>query len=224
MPLPGKAETYTKIAMTLLSLVVPFAVLILMQSLGELKTGMAHLEAEISQLDQIDDLKERIILLEQGDQVISHAQLSSNEDQYPTVNGDLVSLNFTDSIAGALEHDPRRNATKITVREDGGFFFVVAAQVRRLENYDGGACLTVWLRVNGRDLANSSVKQCFGEGVSWRATAVLVLQAVLELDAGEYVQIMHRSDPEGQIGMVAIEREGVPLVPSAIVSVLAVGS
>ena len=222
---PKKDSTgiYVKVAMSVLTLVLPIGAILGFQSLGSLTAKIETLTSDVRQIDQLDNIKERLITLEQGDRVISHAQLSSSKSQYPTAEGGPLSLDITDSLHGDLEFDPRRDSTRIKVTADGGYFFVVAIQARRLEGYDGTGCLTVWMRVNDDDLQNSSVKSCYAEGTAWRATQVLVLQAALELHTGETVQIRMRSDPNGQIGAVAIQPEGVPLVPSAIFSVLAVG-
>ena len=230
MQLPGKHETYIKVAMTLLSLVVPFAVIILMQSLGEIKTSMSHLESEVQEIDQLDSIKERLISLEAKGQIISHLQLSSTRTIYPTAAGNFLKMDTVDSQGGdAMGFDARRDSTSISMQKDVTLFFVVVPQFRRPPESESEACLLVWLVVNGRDLANSSIKSCLGEGDPWRDTSTATLQAVLPLNKGDKVQVKMRSDPGGGIGAVAITPHTVddlprpPLVPAAIVSAIALG-
>jgi hypothetical protein len=134
-------------------------------------------------------------------------------------------MDSVDGIAGdQLEFDPRRDATSIKIIEDGSYFLIVAPQLRRISEYDGKGCLTMWLVIAGKQLSNSSIKHCFSENEPWQSTAVSVLQAVLLLHKGESVQVKMRSDPGGQVGAVAIDPKGPPLVPAAIVSLIGLGS
>jgi len=211
-------------------LVVPFAVIILMQTLGKLETGMAGLSEKVQEIDQLDAIKERLIRLEQGGNIISHLQLSATQSIYPTARGNFLKMDTVDSRDGnVLEFDARRDATSIRVARDVTVYLVVVPQYRRLENFEGEACLLVWLAVNGEDLANSSIKACQGEGDPWRDTNTATLQAVLPLKKGDHVQVKMRSDPDGSIGAVAILPHIVddlprpPLVPAAIVSAIALG-
>ena len=215
--------TWIKVASTIVTLVVPFAVIILMQTLGKLETGMANLGTKVQEIEQIDDIKERLVRLESADRIISHAQLSSSKSQYPSEDGDLLGMDLVDSIEGSIEFDPRRDATSINILEDGSYLLLVVPQVRRIANFTGEGCLTTWLRINGKDLANSSIKNCITSS-NWRDTLTTTLQTILPMHKGETIQIMMRSHPDGQVGMVAIQPEGVPLVPAVIITLVRVGS
>ena len=215
--------TWVKVASTIVTLVVPFAVIILMQTLGKLETGMQNLGTKVQEIEQIDGIKERLVRLESADRIISHAQLSSGISQYPSAEGTSLKMDIVDSIEGSIEFDPRRDPTKIRILEDGSYLLLIVPQIRRLKNFTGAGCLTTWLRVNGKDLANSSIKNCI-TSESWRDTLTSTLQTILPMHKGETIQEMMRSHPDGQIGMVAIQPDNVPLVPAVIVSLVRVGS
>ena len=85
------------------------------------------------------------------------------------------------------------------------------------------ACVDVWLRINGKDLANSSVRQCWSADTDWEATSVLILQATLPMRENDVVEIMTRSTPAHKAGAVAISTGDIPLIPSVIVAILKVG-
>jgi hypothetical protein len=194
-----------------------------MQTLGKIETEIGHLSSEVKQIEQLDDVKARLIRLEAKGQIMSHAQLSATTSQYPSAEGSFLKMESVDSIDGNLEFDPRRDATSIKILKDGSYFLIVAPQLRRIANFDGKGCLTMWLAVNEQDLANSSIKHCFGESEPWDDTAVSVLQAVLQMHVGETIQVKMRSHPGGQVGAVAIDPGGPPLVPAAIVSLFELG-
>jgi hypothetical protein len=195
-----------------------------MQSLGEIKTGMSHLESEVQQIDQLDEIKERVITLEANKRIMSHAQLTSTQTQYPTSYGSFIELNSVDSIEGDIEFAPRISPTTITIKKNGSVLILVVPQIRRLPGYDGTACITVWLVLNKVDIQNSSIKNCISEGDDSRDTMTTTLQAILPMHKDDKIQIKMRSDPQGQIGIVALHPSDVPVVPSVIVSLLKMGT
>lgn len=214
---------WIKVASTVVTLFIPIASILLFQAMGELRSGMQSLGTQVREIEQIDGIKERLVRLESADRIISHAQLSSSRSQYPPKNGSLLEMDLVDSIEGSLEFDPRRDPTSIRILEDGSYLLLIVPQVRRIANFTGEGCLTTWLVVNNKDLANSSIKNCI-VSENWRETMTTTLQAILPMHEGETIQIKMRSQPDGQVGMVAIAPEGAPLVPAVITSLVRVGS
>jgi hypothetical protein len=224
VPKKDNSGLWVKIASTIVTLLVPFAVIILMQTLGKLETGMATLSEKVQEIDQLDAIRERLIRLEVEGQIISYAQLSATGSQFPVDGkGQYLEMDAVDALEGTIEFDPRRDPTKIKMTKEGTVFLIVAPQVRRIDNYEGSACFTMWITINDQDLANSSIKECFFEGEPWEDTRVSILQAVLSLKAGETVGVKIRSTPETKVGAVAIRPEGVPVVPAAITSLIRLG-
>jgi len=184
---------------------------------------MGDLQSELgSMTEAVSRIKERIVKLEIGGQIISHAQLSISKSQYPTAEGNFLKMDLVDSIEGSIEFDSRRDSTKIRILEDGSYLLLVVPQIRRLNGFNGESCLTTWLVINDKDLANSSIKNCI-TSENWRDTLTSTLQTILPMHKGETIQVKMRSHPDGQVGMVAITPDGVPLVPAAIVTLVRIG-
>ena len=192
-----------------------------LERLGDIQTELGQMSASVDRIAEIDEIKERLLVLEGGNVVIPHAQLSSAIDQYPDQEGIPLELELVDSIYD-IGFDARRDPSTITVEVAGSYLFLIAPQVRRFPLAETQVCFDVWMRINGRDLANSAVEECWASETDWQTTSVLMLQAILPMDAGDTIQIMMRSLPEDKSGAVAIKHEGVPLVPSAIVSLIKV--
>lgn len=195
---------------------------IVLERMGDLQSELGSMSEAVSRVEELEHIKERIVKLEIGGQIISHAQLSISKSQYPTLEGNFLKMDLVDSIEGSIEFDPRRNATSIKILEDGSYLLLIVPQIRRLLDFTGEACLTTWLVINGQDLANSSIKNCL-TSENWRDTLTSTLQTILPMNKGETIQVKMRSQPDGRVGMVAISPEGVPLVPAAIVSLVRIG-
>jgi predicted SnoaL-like aldol condensation-catalyzing enzyme len=177
----------------------------------------------VSRVEELEVVKERLVKLELGDRVISHAQLSSTQTQYPTSDGNFIDMNSVDSIAGDIEFLPRISPNEVRMLADGSVLVLAVPQVRRLPGYSGTACITVWMVMNGKDVQNSSIKNCISEDDDERDTMTTTLQAILPVHKDDVLQLKMRSDPQGQIGIVALHPEDVPVVPSIIFSVMKVG-
>lgn len=217
------SNKYINIVASIILLIVGTVAAVILERMGSVEEGLGEMSHAVERISELDTVKERVVKLELAGNIISHAQLSATESQYPSQEGDFLRMASVDSLEGSLEFDPRRDSTTIRMVEDGTLFLVVAPQVRRVDNYDGEACFVMWLVIGGKDLANSSIKECFFDGEPWRDTRVSLLQAVLPMHARDTLQIKMRSDPEGKVGVAAIQPEGVPLVPAAIVSVIRLG-
>ena len=109
-------------------------------------------------------------------------------------------------------------ANKVTVGEAGPYLIVAAPQVGR----EGGGpygCFDLWLRINGKDVANSNVQLCQDEGS--RAKDVIVSQGIVPMQAGDALEVMmSASNPEAKICIEAIRPKGEPLVPAIIFSMI----
>ena len=192
-----------------------------LERMGNVQEAIGQLSASVERIPEIDEIKERLLKLEGGDVIIPHAQLSSAINQYPGEEGVALRMELVDSIFG-ITFDARRDPSTIIVDHDGAYLFLIAPQVRRAPLAETQVCFDVWLRINDSDLENSAVEECWSNETDWQTTSVLVLQAILPMNSGDTVQIMMRSLPENKAGAVAIKHENVPLVPSAIVSIVKV--
>lgn len=222
----GINNTWVKIASTIIVLIVSGVGAVVLERMGDLQTEIGSLSQSVDRVKELDQVKERIITLEiqskSKKMVTDHAQLSSAVSQYLSDEGVPLKMEFVDSISG-IEFNPRRSSTDIKIKEKGEYLFLIAPQVQRIEGFEEAACIDVWLRINGDDLANSSVRQCWSKDTDWDATSVLLLQATLPMKKNDTIQIMGRSIPEKSVGIIAIKPDAIPIIPSIIVSVLRVG-
>ena len=142
-----------------------------------------------------------------------YLQASSTITQCPGKAPALVKMDITDAANGlALKNN------KITVSEAGAYLIVAAPQVGR----EGGGplgCFDLWLRVNGKDVANSNVQLC--QDADSRAKDVIISQGIVPLKAGDAVEVMmSANNPAAKICIEAIQPAGEPLVPSIIFSMI----
>jgi hypothetical protein len=219
-----KSTRWVNIVATVVLLVVGTAASVTLERLGDLQNELGSMTEAVSRVEELEDVKERLVKLEVGDRVISHAQISSSQTQYPTSEGNFIDMNSVDSIAGDIEFLPRISPNEVRMLADGAVLVLAVPQVRRLPGYPGTACITVWMVMNGKDVQNSSIKNCISEDDDERDTMTTTLQAILPVHKDDVLQLKMRSDPQGQIGIVALHPEGVPVVPSIIFSVMQVGS
>ena len=216
-------HSWLKIAATIVVLIVSGVGAVVLERMGSLQQELGSLSHSVNRVSELDEIKERLVKLEVSDGgALPHAQLSSAVSQYPSSEGEPIQLEIVDSIA-SIDFDPRKSKSKIKITEKGEYLFLIAPQVQRLGGETGAVCMDVWLRINGDDLNNSSVRQCWSSDTSWETTTVLMLQATLPMEPGEVIQIMVRSTPAKKSGAVAIDPEDIPLIPSAIVTILKVG-
>jgi hypothetical protein len=208
---------------SLILLIVGTVAAIVLERMGDLQSELGSMTEAITQLDELENIKERLVKLEIGGQIISHAQLSSTQTQYPTAKGNFIDMNSVDSIQGDIEFLPRISPNKIHLNKNAPVLVLAVPQVRRLPGFKGTACLTVWMVINGQDVQNSSIKNCISEDDDERDTMTTTLQAVLPMHKGDVLQLKMRSDPQGQVGIVALHPNDVPVVPSIILSVMVMG-
>ena len=138
----------------------------------------------------------------------AYAQLSSLKTQDGAATGKPIALEQTDAAAGV-----ENTAGTVTIKENGIYFAVAAGQVGGA----GNGTVKLWLRQNGKDVDNSNTEQT----VSGGSTSVLVCQGVMELNAGDKLQLVQSAKGTG-VGMVASKPAGEPAIPSVIFSLVKV--
>ncbi len=142
-----------------------------------------------------------------------YLQASSTITQCPGKAPEVVKMDITDAASGITMKN-----NKITVSKAGAYLIVAAPQVGR----EGGGplgCFDLWLRVNGKDVANSNVQLCQDAGS--RAKDVIISQGIVPLAAGSVLEVMmSANNPKAAICIEAIRPSGEPLVPSIIFSMI----
>ena len=142
-----------------------------------------------------------------------YLQASSSITQCPGKAPEVVKMDITDAASGITMKN-----NKITVSKAGAYLIVAAPQVGR----EGGGplgCFDLWLRANGKDVANSNVQLCQDAGS--RAKDVIISQGIVPLAAGSVLGVMmSANNPKAKICIEAIRPSGEPLVPSIIFSMI----
>ena len=142
-----------------------------------------------------------------------YLQASSTITQCPGKVPEVVKMDIMDAADGlAIKNN------KITVSEAGAYLIVAAPQVGR-EGGGPGGCFDLWLRVNGKDVANSNVQLC--QDADSMAKDVIISQGIVPLKAGDVVEVMmSANNPKANLCIEAIQPAGEPLVPSIIFSMI----
>ena len=145
---------------------------------------------------------------------VDYAQISSTEDQRPTVTTPVVvELNQNDSISG-IQHSVENPGT-IKIVESGIYVLIAAPQVGRTSGTKP-RFVDFWLRKNGTDIQNSNVRVVIGEN---NQKDVIVNQTMMPFNAGDLINIMMSVEvPDEGLGIEAIHPTGEPLIPSIIFS------
>jgi len=145
---------------------------------------------------------------------VDYAQISSTEDQRPTVTTPVqITLNQNDSISG-VEHSAENPGT-IRISDSGIYVLIAAPQVGRISGKEE-RFVDFWLRKNGTDVANSNVRVVIGDKGS---KDVIVNQSMMPFDAGDLINVMMSVEvPDEGLGIEAIHPTGEPLIPSIIFS------
>ncbi len=145
---------------------------------------------------------------------VDYAQISSTEDQRPTVTTPVaVTLNQNDSISG-IQHSVENPGT-IKITESGIYVMISAPQVGRTSGTKA-RFVDFWLRKNGTDIPNSNVRKVIGED---EGKDVIVNQTMMPFNAGDLINVMMSVEvPDEGLGIEAIHPTGEPLIPSIIFS------
>jgi len=144
-----------------------------------------------------------------------YAQLSDSTDQTPaTTSPAVVKFDTQESING-IGHNLKK-AENLTILEDGVYFILAAGQVGR----KSGSLLRfidLWLRVNGKNLPNTTVRASAPASLFVGDTYVLVTQAAIPLKKGDVLNVMQSVNAEHEgLGLIVSKPENEPLIPSII--------
>jgi len=145
---------------------------------------------------------------------IDYAQISSTEDQRPTVTTPVqIELNQNDSISG-IEHTAENPGT-IRITDSGIYVLIAAPQVGRTSG-SKARFVDFWLRKNGTDIQNSNVRVVIGEDSN---KDVIVNQTMMPFNTGDLINVMMSVEVADEgLGIEAIHPTGEPLIPSIIFS------
>ncbi len=145
---------------------------------------------------------------------IDYAQISSTEDQRPTVTTPVqVELNQNDSISG-IQHSAENPGT-IKITDSGIYVLIAAPQVGRTSGTKA-RFVDFWLRKNGTDIQNSNVRVVIGENSN---KDVIVNQTMMPFNSGDLINVMMSVEVADEgLGIEAIHPTGEPLIPSIIFS------
>jgi hypothetical protein len=124
----------------------------------------------------------RQIVLEDG-----HYDGTVSTDQTAASPNTAYSLTFTPTLAAGIANGTP--ASRLVVSEGGQFFVSFNAQLAS----SSGSTLTFWFwfRINGVDVAHSSMENALHQN---NATFVTSRSAILQLSAGDYVEMMWAVD------------------------------
>ncbi|CAF0856985.1 unnamed protein product [Adineta steineri] len=140
---------------------------------------------------------------------IPYAQLSSSETQWGCITPKTVKLDNNDGSERIKNHNG------ILEFEESGIYFVMAAAQCGSDKEDGIGDVHLWMKLNGKDIANSNTIQTVNKD-----TSVLVSQTAIEIKAGDKIEMAFSTDiTEGTAGLVASKPHRESAVPSIIVSV-----
>ncbi|CAF0723008.1 unnamed protein product [Adineta steineri] len=140
---------------------------------------------------------------------IPYAQLSSSQSQWGCITPKTVKLDSNDGL------ECIKNDNGILEFEESGTYFVMAAAQVGSDKEDGIGDVHLWMKLNGKDIANSNTIQTVN-----RDTSVLVCQTAIKIKAGDKIEMVFSTDvSEGTVGLVATKPHKESAVPSMIVSV-----
>ena len=137
----------------------------------------------------------------------TYSALTSMETQVAKTSNTPAAITLAGTSTAAFKVE----GSKITIKRAGDYYLSAAAQV-------GGAAagnIYLWLRVNGKDLADSNSVQNIP---SKDFTAVLVSQGGMTFKAGDVFELVYAASAPG-LGLVASTPAGMPAVPSIIFAI-----
>ncbi|CAF0892647.1 unnamed protein product [Adineta steineri] len=138
-----------------------------------------------------------------------YAQLSSSQSQWGCTTPKIVKLDNNDGLQRI------RNDNGILEFEESGTYFMMAAAQVGSDEDDGIGDVHLWMKLNGKDIANSNTIQTVNKD-----TAVLVCQTAMVIQAGDKLEMIFSTDvTSGTLGLVASKPHKESAVPSMIISV-----
>lgn len=144
-----------------------------------------------------------------------YAQLSSSQDQI--VNSTRPRLVTVETIDRVGNIELASTKDKVVVKTSGTYFIMAVAQVGGDKNVKGNASgyVDLWLMRNNASLPNSNARH---ELTNVQATATLVSQSIVQLNAGDTIGIGFSAIPS--FGLIALPAaNGEPAIPSMIFSI-----
>ncbi|CAF1354496.1 unnamed protein product [Adineta steineri] len=142
------------------------------------------------------------------DNPVPYAQLSSSNSQWGCITPKKIELNTNDG-----SHLIKNNNGIIEFEEPGTYFVMGAGQVGSFEG-KGNGDVHLWLRLNGKDVADSNTIQTVDGD-----TTVLVCQAVIKMEAGDKLELMFSADvAQGKLGFITSQPGSKETVPSMVFS------
>ena len=144
------------------------------------------------------------------------AQLSCDHDQRPKKAKEPtpIQFNVNDAIVG-VEHFTTKDNSIIRIKQSGLYFIITAPQIGR-KSGSTSRYLDVWMRKNGKDVANSNIRANLYHGTS---KDVIVNQTMIQLSREDEIQLMMSVETSSEgIGLEAIKPKGEPTIPSVILS------
>ncbi|CAF1382994.1 unnamed protein product [Adineta steineri] len=140
------------------------------------------------------------------DNPVPYAQLSSSNSQWGCITPKKVDLSNNDGL-----YRIKNNDGVIEFEEPGTYFVMAAGQVGSSDG-KGNGDMHLWLRLNGKDMADSNTVQTVDGD-----TTVLVCQAVIKMEAGDKLELMYSADvAKGKLGFVTSQPESKEKVPSMV--------
>src|SRR3972149_11179787 len=145
---------------------------------------------------------------------VEFAQIISTLDQRPDTTDPIpVFMDQNDAIAG-IEHSNEHPAD-VRITESGTYVLIAAPQVGRKTGNEA-RYVDFWLRKNGTDIPNSSVRAVLRSNDS---KDVIINQTMMPFTAGDVINVMMAVEKAGEgLGIEAIRTPGRPLIPSIIFS------
>lgn len=229
----SSSDSWVKFASTAIVILVGGFGAVALERLGSISQELGSLQIQVNQVEEIDEIKERLTRMEEVTKTFdpeqnkaAFAQLSSAKTQRPILGErTVIEMELRDAISN-VKFDPRRSASDIEIILPGAYFIIAAPQTDKLGSSDTetNGCYDMWLEVNGRDVANSNVRHCFSQADP-KTTDVIVSQGVGCFEPGDKINLIMSSNSEEQgVGIVAIQPPNEPLIPSIIFSMFRVGA
>jgi len=145
---------------------------------------------------------------------VEFAQIISTQDQRPDTTDPVpILMDQNDAISG-VEHS-NEHPGDIQILVPGIYVLIAAPQVGRTSG-DAASSIDFWLRKNGRDIANSTIRAVLRTNQN---KDVIVNQTMMSFQAGDIINVMMAVERSGEgLGIEAIKTQGRPLIPSIIFS------
>lgn len=116
---------------------------------------------------------------------------------------------------GSITHSTTTNNSRFTVNAAGVYEFVFQPQVATLSNITSGVYF--WIRKNGVNVANSSIKY---QATTSGSTATPVLSVILPLATNDYIEMFGQASANNEYSLDFIAGNATrPATPAVIVSV-----